>query len=563
MDHSLERRIRKISPETGKVLYRNNYLQKENKNVAQEYGILVDSSGDVWIFQAASPAGVYFFDVSGKKFLHLQQGAKGPELNTNIIRSLAEDNHGLIWIGTDHGGINVVDKKDFSVSYILHHEEDEKSIGQNSVNALYKDDDGIIWIGTFKKGLSYYHENIIRFPLYKSYPSDPRSLPFGDVNRFIEDHLGNLWIGTNGGGLIYFDRKHETFRQYKNILNDPSSLSNNVIVSLFIDQQKTLWIGTYYGGLNSFDGKRFKRYLNDPRNPESLSDNNVWEIFEDSHARLWVGTLSGGLNLFDRKNETFTHYRAGDVNSVHDNYISCVMEDKGGNLWFGTAKGIDVLMRATGRFIQYTSEKGNTNSLSNNGVLDIREDTHGRIWIGTRNGLNLFDPEKKQFKILTTEDGLPSNTVLTILEDTHGNLWMSTPNGVSSLTISKDSLGAIVYHFKNFDEADGLQGKQFNENAAYKTTRGELIFGGANGFNIFKPEQLGLNKRPPDVVLSDFQLFQRSVRPGESIDGKVILPASITESSSITLPFNKNFFTLEIAGLSYFHPEKINTVTNS
>jgi signal transduction histidine kinase/ligand-binding sensor domain-containing protein/DNA-binding response OmpR family regulator len=546
----------KISPLTGRVLYRNTFLQRKNKNITQEYDLLTDSDGDLWLYQSADPAGVYFYDVSENSFTHLHQNAPGPRLNTDIVRSIVEDNKGLIWIGTDHGGINIVDKKNFSIQYILHHEEDNTSIGQNSINALYKDDDGIIWIGTFKKGLSYYHENMIRFPLFKSFSSDARSLPFSDVNRFVEDDLGNLWIGTNGGGLIYYDRRNETFRQYKNNPNDPSSLSNNVIVSLFIDQQKKLWIGTYYGGLNCFDGKRFTRYAHDLRDPESLSDNNVWEIFEDSRERLWIGTMHGGLNLFDRKSNSFTHYKAGDVNSVSDNYISSLIEDKEGNLWIGTAAGIDVFMRLTGRFIHYGSETGDNFSLSNNGILDIREDSRGRIWIGTRNGLNLFDKKKKQFQVLTTEDGLPSNTILTILEDTNGNLWMSTPNGISQLVISRDASGTTAYHFKNYDEADGLQGKQFNENAAYKTSRGELIFGGANGFNLFKPEQLGMNERPPVVVLSDFQLFQQSVKAGEQIDGHVILPASITESSAVTLPFNKNFFTIEMAALNYFHPEK-------
>jgi signal transduction histidine kinase/ligand-binding sensor domain-containing protein/DNA-binding response OmpR family regulator len=546
----------KISPVNGKVIYRNNFLQRKYKNVSQEYNLIADSSGDLWIFQSTGTTGVYFFDVSENQFTHLHQDGKGPRLNTNIVRGITEDNQGLIWIATDHGGINVIDKKNFTVHYILHHEEDEKSIGQNSVNVLYKDDDGIIWAGTFKKGVSYYHENMIRFPLYKSYPSDARSLPFSDVNRFVEDDRGNLWIGTNGGGLIYYDRKKEIFQQFKHDPADPHSISNNVIVSLFIDQQKILWIGTYYGGLNSFDGKRFKRYLHDPHNPESLSDNSVWEIFEDSRARLWIGTLSGGLNLLDRKTEVFTHYKEGDVNSIHDNYISSIMEDKEGNLWIGTARGIDVLMRLTGRFIHYTSEKGNDFSLSNNGVVEMREDSHGRIWIGTRSGLNLFDKEKKQFKALTMENGLPSNTVLTVLEDNDGNLWMSTPNGISHLTIARDSTGAIQYRFKNYDEADGLQGKQFNENAAYKTSRGELIFGGSNGFNLFRPAQLGMNHRPPTVVLSDFQLFQRTIKPGELVDNKVILSASITESTAITLPFNKNFFTVEIAALNYFHPEK-------
>jgi signal transduction histidine kinase/DNA-binding response OmpR family regulator len=328
-----------------------------------------------------------------------------------------------------------------------------------------------------------------------------------------------------------------------------------VIVSLFIDREKKLWIGTYYGGLNCYDGRHFQRYAYDPSRPGSLSDRSVWEIFEDSRGWIWAGTLSGGLNLLDRQTGTFTHYRAGDVNSIQGNYISAILEDREGNLWFGTATGLDVLIRQTGRFIHYETIKGDDRSISSNNIFDIREDSQGRIWIGTSGGLNLFDKVTKQFSSLTVEDGLPHNSVLTILEDHTGSLWMGTPNGLSSLTITRQG-GETIYAFKNFDEADGLQGKQFNENAAFKTSRGELIFGGSNGFNLFRPGQLALNKRPPTVVLSDFQIFQRSARPGENIDGRIILKNAITETDRIVLPYNKNFFSIEFAALNYFHPEK-------
>ena len=87
-------------------------------------------------------------------------------LNSDIVRGIAQDNKGMIWIATDHGGINLLDKKDFSIKYILSDPDDHRSLSQNSINALYKDFEGIIWIGTFKKGISFYHEDILRFGLY-------------------------------------------------------------------------------------------------------------------------------------------------------------------------------------------------------------------------------------------------------------------------------------------------------------------------------------------------------------------------------------------------------------
>ncbi|HEY9045307.1 MAG TPA: two-component regulator propeller domain-containing protein [Ohtaekwangia sp.] len=539
-----------------KVVYRNTTLWQANHGASLQYRLLADKDGDLWIFIANDNQGIYYFNASSKTFQHFHKDSHTAQLNNNIVRDIAEDNKGMIWVGTDHGGINVVNKKDFSIRYIVHRDEDEKSLSQNSINVLYKDNDGIIWAGTYKKGISYYHENIIRFPVYRHLPVDPAGLPYADVNRFVEDDKGNLWIGTNGGGLLYFDRTSGKYTEYRYSPTNPNSIGSDVIVSLCIDHEKKLWIGTYYGGLICYDGKKFIRFNHNPADPSSLSNQSVWEIFEDSRHRLWVGTLNGGLNLFDARTQTFSHYRSSDMNSVGADYIAAITEDRHGNLWIGTTRGIDILNRERGRFLHYESENNNPKSLSNNSVLDIRQDSKGRVWIATAGGLNLYDEKSITFTAFTKDDGLPHNTILTILEDASGDIWMSTPNGLSRLSITTDANGRAIYHFKNYGEAEGLQGKQFNENAACKTSRGELVFGGANGFNIFKPEQLGLNKNIPRVVFTDFQLFNKSIRAEENIDGKVLLPTDISQATEIVLPPDKNVFSIEFAALNFFHPEK-------
>jgi len=536
------------------VAYTNDFLKK-TAGASLDYRMVADSDGDLWVFLSDQIAGIYYFDHQQHTFSHIDQSSAPLRLNTNIVRGVVEDNHGLIWVGTDHGGINIIDKKRRTVRYVLTNPEDSKSLSQNTITTLYKDDQGIIWVGTYKQGLCYYHEGIIRFPLYRHELANASSLSYDDVNRFVEDASGNLWIGTNGGGLIYFDRAKHTFRAYTSEPGNTRSLSSNVIVSLVIDHTNTLWVGTYYGGLNAFDGRSFTRFMPDRTEPGSLSDNNVWELFEDSQQNLWVGTLRGGLDLYDRYTREFHHYRTGDVNSVRSNYISVITEDHDKNIWIGTIGGIDVLERQSGRFIHYGHDDKNPASLSSDNVLSIYEDSRGLIWVGTPGGLNLFDRKTRTFRVFTKADGLAHNTVLTILEDVPGSLWMSTTNGLSHLTIggAGDSLS---FSFKNYDESDGLPGKQFNENAAYRTRRGELVFGGGNGFTIFRPEQIGVNTVRPRVVLTDFQLFNHSLHAGEATDGDVVLRKSITATEALELHHNQNVFSIEFAALSFIHPEK-------
>ena len=537
--------LEKMNGRTKRIIYRNDLLFRQSKGAPQPYALLADREGDLWIYSSSDAQGVWYFNQRTQAFSHYDQNSQPIRLNNNIVRGVVQDNQGRIWIGTDHGGVNIIDKQRQSIHYEVNLPENPKSLSQNSITALYKDNTGIIWIGTYKKGVSYYHEDIVKFPLYQHQPFNAQSLPYDDVNRFVEDAAGNLWIGTNGGGLIYFNRNTNTYTQYRHDAHNAGSLSSDVVVSLWIDQQQQLWVGTYFGGLDRFAGGQFVHYKNDPANPASLSNNSVWEIFEDSRHQLWVGTLGAGLNLFDPATQKFHPYRKGQPNSIHSNYIAALLEDKQGNLWIGTDNGVEIRDAQTGRFTTYNK------NLSNNNVVCLFEDNRGWIWIGTREGLNLYDPQLKQSRVFRKEDGLPDNTVLNILEDNDHSLWMSTPNGLSNLTIAGGK-----FRFLNYDAADGLQGKEFNENAALKTRRGELLFGGGNGFNLFYPHTITQNKNVPPLVLTDFQVFNKSMSAGEKINGRVLLPQDISTTRQITLKYKENVFSIGFAALSYFHPEK-------
>ena len=64
----------------------------------------------------------------------------------------------------------------------------------------------------------------------------------------------------------------------------------------------------------------------------------------------------------------------------------------------------------------------------------------------------------------------------------------------------------------NYDSSEGLQGEQFNYNAAYITSKSELLFGGISGFNLFIPSQISYNTNPPKVVITDFQIYNKSIK---------------------------------------------------
>jgi len=119
-----------------------------------------------------------------------------------------------------------------------------------------------------------------------------------------------------------------------------------------------------------------------------------------------------------------------------------------------------------------------------------------------------------------------------------------------------EDISELTINCKNYDEPDGLQGIAFNENAALKTHKGELVFGGANGFNLFDPETILPDKNIPAVVLTDLQVFNKSVGIGEKLDGRIILPQAISQTDALTLKYNEDVVSFEFAALNFLHPEK-------
>ena len=278
----------------------------------------------------------------------------------------------------------------------------------------------------------------------------------------------------------------------------------HVILSIAIDEKGILWIGTV-GGLIRFDPdtKKFKHYFRDLNNKYSLSDNQVNSLFFSNYKNepvLWVGTRRGGLNKFDLDKEKFYHFKNNpdDSLSIASDYISSIYEDDSSNLW-----------------------------------------------IGTTNGLQKFDRIKNKFYRYVDKDGLLNIDIMGILEGKNGILWLHTKSGICRFNTQNRSLRFL-------DEKDGLPAKDFYRYAYYENKRGDLYFGGNNKILVFNPAKIQKNTNIPPIVITDFQIFNESVKPGNDSP----LSKTISNTDEIILPFNQSVFSFEFASLDYTTPSK-------
>jgi putative nucleotidyltransferase with HDIG domain len=213
--------------------------------------------------------------------------------------------------------------------------------------------------------------------------------------------------------------------------------------------------------------------------------------------------------------------------------------------------GLDLFDDDRECFVHYPADPESPSGLSSAAVTCIFQDHQGRLWVATYGGgICRFQPSTGEFERFTEKDGLADNVVYGILEDDAGRLWLSTNHGLSRF----DPADEAVVRFRNFGVSDGLQGAEFNTGAYHLGRNGAMFFGGVNGLNAFRPETIKDNPYPPAVVLTELELFNRPIAPGELLNGRRIIDCSIVECEVLNLKYDENVFALRFSGLHFADP---------
>ncbi|WOD42869.1 hybrid sensor histidine kinase/response regulator transcription factor [Hwangdonia lutea] len=457
---------------------------------------------------------------------------------TDHVRSLCEDYLGNIWIGT-YNGLYILDASKKTISHVVHDEKNPNSLSQNSIYKVYQDIKGDIWIGTYAGGISYYDRSFDVFQHFSS-GADQTKLNYKVVSAFIEDENNNLWIGTEGGGINVYSKKTGVFTYYKNNPKNANSLSANNVKAMIQDRAGNFWIGTHDEGLNFLNPNKspfqFKHFKNEPHNEGSLSSNRIIALYEDEQNHIWIGTSGGGLNVLNP--EANTVIRIKDTLGLMGKLIYKITKSSNKNeLLIGGSNGLAAI-NINSKKISKVNYLGPDNSQISDAVISIYNDTHNNLWVGTEgDGLYRYNKDTKETLKFDTTKGLPNDVIYGIVADDANHIWLSTNYGLSRIHLK-------TYRIKNFNASDGLQSNEFNYGAYLKNKKGELLFGGANGFNIFDPEAITENTFVPPVTITEFKVNNK---PYLNISDSI---------QHITLKHNQNVFNFDFVALSFSQPDK-------
>lgn len=505
-----------------------------NNQVHQANCLLKEGRDSLWL---GNIKGLYLFDLKRHSFIKSYKN--GPQqLNANAVTALRSDGQGRLWVGTEGGGLNILDKKTGRFQYLTTGDRGS-GLTSETIYSIHIDAEQRVWLGTIKGGVDLIDPQKKMFTTIAHDPLNKNSLVSNFVSSFFEDDRGQLWLGTEGGGMSVWDRKTNSFTAYSTDQPTPHRLSNNWVSSIKKDFTGDIWVATFGGGIHRFNAQgNNKGYYKCVNNFTSFENDNVWLLYEDTKQRLWASTFGNGkMYQYDRQKDRFTLF------DQELNDVITFLEDHQGQLWAGNSHSLFLVDPVNHQHRVFEIGKP---------IRAIYHDTKERFWLGTEGGgLILFDRSKGEMvHRYSDEDGLCSNAVLNIQEDQAGMLWLSTFNGLSRFDPEKG-------RFHSFFQSDGLQSNQFLYSSGLKLRDRSLVFGGINGFTIFQPSKIKARNYLPPVYITNVRVDNEELSANPSY-------VSATKDGwfkTLTIPYNKSVLSLDFAALEFTSPEKINYST--
>ena len=505
---------------------------------------VIEHNGSVYVLTHMD--GLYECDSNGRVVKHYSLSREfGKSANA---KKLYVDSSNIIWVATQ-SGLFLLDPFTQDIKLLRFNFHYRYSLPNNSVWSVYPDPDGGIWIGTYGGKLAYmtFSDNDVNY-----FKATPGGLNHPIVSCFEEDKDGNLWIGTEGGGLNYWDRKTDRFSYYTQ--ENQTGITSNMIKQLRYDKkQNVLQISAFNGGMEQFDDRQRRftdLHMVHPATSQQLS---IYDFALEGDSGVWMTDPDAELIYKDKKKGSINTVALSDDKGDRVRMqIETLFRDKGNKLWLVTHQGAYVMDVHTRRIVKHYYIEEAPYAVNNLCSFCITSESD--IWFGTRDGgVNRLSKDGSYVNF-GKKEGLLGKTVFGILEDsTSKDLWFSTNDGLYYYDYKSRKISKSQVDNPNLCGA-------FYVRSCYKTSRGEMLFGGTDGFILFTPGKIKYNTQKPRVFFTDLLINNERITP-ETPDSPLKKDISTLTSNGdngdkITLSHNQSNIEIRVSANSYLQADK-------
>lgn len=359
-------------------------------------------------------------------------------MSSNTVRSMCQDCHGLIWLGTSEG-LNTFDGKRIA-RYRM--EPDSSNHNVDYINALFEDSEKRMWAGT-DAGVYYRDPGVLALDRRKNRTPDSHddSYDFSRLDVSTRDGVGitsiithiaedrdlNLWFSTRGQGLFRFNPRDKSLTQFV------FSGAYNDAEFVYVDSNNTVWVAVTFGdsplytlnkATDTFTAARLTYFGCKPV--------RVQTILEDAAGDMWFGTWENGLQRCERQSRKVTPYLvSGATHGL--THIHAMIESAPGELLVSSDDGLLWYNTGTRESRLFVNDQNDATSLADKFVYPIVKDSEGGIWVGTYyRGVSYAAPNSGQFerysmsRLIGRSEGY---VVSCFCEDENGNVWVGSDNG--------------------------------------------------------------------------------------------------------------------------------------
>ena len=507
------------------------------------HDIFQASDGSVWV---ATEEGLSLWQSEAKRFTSYQPQPGAGAVGENRLIRIAEDEHGLLWIGSV-AGVYAFNPASERFRLFAHHPQRPFSPANGPVLSIYCDRSGIVWAGSWYAGLNKMDPSGIGFRILRSDPANPGSLDYNSVQAVHEDSEGGLWVATardvREGVLGALNRRAKPGDPFERISLDPEAeIPYGTARCLHEDPDGDFWVGTSRGlwkaaneHLTQVKGDGGAAY-------GELAKSNVGALATDPQGFLWIGSTNNGLFRLRKSTGQLVQFRhdPSDPTSLSQNAVIVVHVDPSGRVWAGTdAGGLNLYLPDTGSFRRFFDPE-----LGLDSIIDICSAANEDLWLGTFAGLLRFNAQAGVIASYGLLQGLPNDQVVSILRGDEGCLWLSTGKGFARFDPTDESI-------VTFEQRDGLPTNEAHF-AHHRGRDGTMYFGGPGGLVTFHPGEFRDNPYVPPVVLTGITVYDAPLTVGG--DSPLRLPIHLAHE--IELRYDQNDISLSFASLDFGRPER-------
>lgn len=463
--------------------------------------VLIDSQKRIWV--APYNGGVNCLTRDGK--LLATYTTRNSSLSNNVVLSLAE-REGQIWIGTDGGGINILDPETGHFTLLEHIPgRDNYSLPANSILCLYNDRNNNMWAGSIRNGLIS-----IRDVSMKTYtdvlPGNDRGLSNATILSLFQESENRIWIGTDGGGINSFNPLTEKFTHY------PSTWEDKVASICPFTPGKSL-ISLFSQGVFIFNpatGEKQPFTIVDAETTALLCNRGkAVNLFRNTpHSILFLGEHIYRYNLKEQTFNITTEQEGQDIIGALlpiGNYRDCT--------YLNDTKHIYELDNRTNRLkALYCCQKDTV-------INSVSRDEEGNFWIGNNYGLVHYNSGTK------TQTPVPTSLfgeITLLVCDQQGKVWIGADSMLFAWLIKEKK-------FVLFGESDGVILNEYLSKPQLVSMQGDVYMGGVKGLLHINSKLPLTTSELPQLQLSDV------IINGESVNNELS-----GHPKGISAPWNSN-----------------------